>query len=106
MARGGIKPDQDRSLVFRESQYAARNFKIDGTTIRNFTDTALIPKPRFLFFVKFKVSKAAIAADLLGLRDTLAYSNIKDGIVFQIKQIDKPKFNSWKIMVQFIDNII
>ena len=93
MARGGIKPDQDRSLVFRESQYAARNFKIDGTTIRNFTDTALIPKPRFLFFVKFTISKSALAANLSGLRDTLAYSNIKDGIVFQIKQIDKPKFN-------------
>ena len=39
-------------LVFREGQSAARNFKI---SLQNavFTDNALIPKPKFLFFVKF-----------------------------------------------------
>jgi len=86
----GITSLNGRPLMFRESQYAAKNFKIKGGI---FTDNALIPRPKFLFFAKFGISKSAIDFNLLGLRDTPAYTNIKDGVIFQIKQIDKPKFN-------------
>lgn len=86
----GIKTLDGAPLFFRESQYAARNFKLKGGV---YTGNAIIPRPKFLFFVKFGLSKSAINSNLSGFRDTTAYSNIKDGLIFQIKQIDKPKFN-------------
>lgn len=87
----GIKALNGVPLVFRESQYAAKNFKINVTG--SYTGNAVIPRPKFLFFVKFGISKSAIESNLRGFRGTPAYSNIKDGVIFQIKQIDKPKFN-------------
>ncbi|KKM66650.1 hypothetical protein LCGC14_1479080 [marine sediment metagenome] len=79
-------------LVFRDGQSAAQNFKI---SLRNavFTNNALIPKPKFLFFVKFV--QALNNSNTLGpgIADTNKYSDPSEGIVFQIKTVDKPKFN-------------
>jgi len=92
MADGGIKSlKRPNSLLFRESQYASKNFKFSNTT--EFKKTALIPRPKFLFFVKFKIDKNALESNLPGYGSASSYSNVKDGVVFQIKQIDKPKFN-------------
>ena len=93
MARGGIKDLNGKQLVFRESQYASRNFGIRGNGIGSFAANAIIPRPKFLFFVRFRLSSTAIGRNLAGLSDTTAFNNIKEGIIFQIKQIDKPKFN-------------
>ena len=89
----GITVLNGRPLLFRESQYAAKNFRIHGRENATFTNNAIVPRPKFLFYVKFGLSKSALLSNLSGLRDTPAYSNIKDGVIFQIKQIDKPKFN-------------
>jgi len=93
MARGGDLTDKfGRRLLFRESQYGAQNFKISDSNAPGFTRTALIPKPKFLFFARFRISKTALdAAAQLG--DKSAFDNIKNDVIFQIKQIDKPKFN-------------
>ena len=90
-ARGGIQTIKDVKLAFRESRYAASNYKIGNS--RAFTNNALVPRPKFLFFVRFRLSQSALSENLSGFRDTSTISNIKEGIVFQIKQIDKPKFN-------------
>ena len=89
--RGGLKKEDNPNLVFRESQYASQNFKFGrGAT---FSGNALVPRPKFLFFARFNISKTGLVSNLPDGRDTPAYANIKDGIIFQIKQIDKPKFN-------------
>lgn len=79
-------------LVFRDGQSAAQNFKI---SLRNavFTDNALIPKPKFLFFVKFVQALNNSNTPGPGIADATKYSDPAEGIVFQIKTIDKPKFN-------------
>ena len=85
-----IHPDNGRPLMFRESQYAARNFKIHSGKSNDFI-SSIVPKPKFLFFVNFVISSTAIEAVNGG--DTRRMSDVEQGIVFQIKQIDKPKFN-------------
>lgn len=77
-------------LLYRDSQYASRGFKIDNNT---FTATALIPKPKFLFFVKFVSELTQVVTDNNAIIDFDRYSNTKDGITFQVKSIDRPKFN-------------
>lgn len=94
---GGIKESPFSSsnnarLIFRDGQSAARNFKI---SLRNavFTNNALIPKPKFLFFVKFIQASTNAIAPGSTIADTNKYSDPAEGIVFQVKTIDKPKFN-------------
>lgn len=94
---GGIKESPFSSsnnarLIFRDGQSAARNFKI---SLRNavFTNNALIPKPKFLFFVKFIQAPTNAATPGSAVADTNKYSDPAEGIVFQVKTIDKPKFN-------------
>jgi len=94
---GGIKESPFSSsagtrLVFRDGQSAARNFKI---SLRNavFTNNALIPKPKFLFFVKFIQALNNSVTPGPTIADTSKYSDPAEGIVFQIKTVDKPKFN-------------
>lgn len=94
---GGIKESpfsssNDARLIFRDGQSAARNFKI---SLRNavFTNNALIPKPKFLFFVKFIQASTNAATPGSTIADTNKYSDPAEGIVFQVKTIDKPKFN-------------
>ena len=79
-------------LAFRDGQSAAQNFKI---SLRNavFTNNALIPKPKFLFFVKFIQASNNVVTPGPTVADTNKYSDPAEGIVFQIKTIDKPKFN-------------
>jgi len=79
-------------LAFRDGQSAARNFKI---SLRNavFTNNALIPKPKFLFFVKFIQALSNSTTPGPMAADTHRYSDPSEGIVFQVKTIDKPKFN-------------
>lgn len=75
-------------LLFRDGQFASRNFGIDGASFA----TSILPKPKFLFFVEF--IQPAESARLAGPGgQALNLSNPKEGIVFQIKQIDRPKFN-------------
>ena len=83
MVRGGSKFYKGDPLVFRESQYGSKNFRANGAL---YTNNALVPRPKFLFFVRFHIANSAI-------RDAESEENIKKDIVFQIKQIDKPKFN-------------
>ena len=80
-------------LMYRDSQYASKNFRIDGNSFA----TSLVPKPKFLFFVQFV---RAATSEVLGAVGQSAggagvsrLSNTKDGIIFQIKRIDRPKFN-------------
>ena len=94
---GGIKESPFSSstgtrLIFRDGQSAARNFKI---SLRNavFTNNALIPKPKFLFFVKFIQASTNAVTPGSTIADTNRYSDPAEGIVFQVKTIDKPKFN-------------
>lgn len=91
--RGGIQSLDDKALIFRDSHNASRHFKISGDNSSIFTKNALVPRPKFLFFARFNVSKTGLTVNLPKGRDIPAYANIKDGVVFQIKQIDKPKFN-------------
>lgn len=79
-------------LFYRDSQYASKNFRIDGNNFAN----SIIPKPKFLFFVQFiRADGAESIGPVSGQsgNDITRLSNTKDGIVFQIKQIDRPKFN-------------
>lgn len=82
----GIKNLNGKDLIFRESQYAARNFKIAGGRTHEYKNNAIIPRPRFLFFAKFVISNSAD-------RTAQTENNVKREVIFQIKQIDKPKFN-------------
>ena len=89
----GIRYDRRTGLplIYRDSQYASRGFKINQG---QFTTNALIPKPKFLFFVKFVrplgEQNPNTTRDIAELN---RLSNTKDGIVFQVKTIDRPKFN-------------
>lgn len=77
-------------LMYRDSQYASKNFRIDGNSFA----TSLLPKPKFLFFVQFVRAADSAVFDSVGQSSGVSrLSNTKDGIIFQIKQIDRPKFN-------------
>ncbi len=89
----GIKSLNGLPLIYRDSQYASRGFKIDSDL---FKGQALIPRPKFLFFVKF--NRATGEGNLTTqprntAGDLNRFSNTKTGIVFQVKTVDKPKFN-------------
>lgn len=94
MAGRKTSPFNGGSLIFRENQYAARNF---GITAGSWSRQAIIPKPKFTFFVRF-VKPAELGFPLnvdniITLSNLTKLSNAKDGIVFQIKEIDRPKFD-------------
>lgn len=74
-------------LLYRDSQNASRNFRLDG----DFANS-IVPKPKFLFFVKFNRGTGA-PVQRFGDRSIFRLSDPKDGIVIQVKQIDRPKFN-------------
>lgn len=83
--RGALK---GQPLLFRDSQNASRNFGLDGVSFIN----SIIPKPKFLFFVKFNRGSGA-PVQRFGEISNFKLSDPKDGIVIQVKQIDRPKFN-------------
>ncbi len=88
----GIKNLNGLPLIYRDSQYASRGFKIDSDL---FKGQSLIPRPKFLFFVKFNRATGETVPNVSTdtARDLNRLSNTKTGIVFQVKSIDKPKFN-------------
>lgn len=76
------------SLHLRGSRYAIENFGI-GDNRTSFHSSG-VPKPKFLFYVQF-----ILGGDEF-LRSSSLASNINrvdNGIVFKIKNIDRPKFN-------------
>ncbi len=83
---GGIKTDprSSRPLLYRDSQNASRNFGLTNTT--SFVNS-ILPKPKFLFFVRFNRGAGAPVQSLGNL------TRPSDGIVIQVKTIDRPKFN-------------
>ena len=98
-----ISPFNGGPLIFRDGQAAARNFKISSQVSGVWRNTALIPKPKFLFFVEFVVPDTAPDFGLFdSISDRDKLSDTREGIVFQVKQIDKPKFNiRTETMVQY-----
>lgn len=97
MAGRKDSPFNGGPLLFRDGQAAPRNFKVSSQVAGVWKNNALIPKPKFLFFVEFVVPDAAPAIGIedlrTGIRDREKFSDTREGIVFQVKQIDKPRFN-------------
>lgn len=77
--------DRAKSLQLRDSRYASRNFGLARTVL---TDSS-VPKPKFMFFIQFILSAGKDSdptyQSKLNNRDT--------GIVFLVKNIDRPKIN-------------
>ena len=90
-------------VLLRDGQAATRNFKVSSQVSGIWKNNALIPKPKFLFFVDFVLPADAPSIGIeSGISDTNRFSDTREGIVFQVKQIDKPRLNPrTETMVQY-----
>lgn len=76
---------ETQNLLLRPTPYAPANYGIDGD---KFTNVSIVPRPRFLFYARF------VRPNDTPLGGSFQKLNSKeDGIAFQIKTMDLPKFN-------------